>query len=304
MMRFAPLLAPLLTPVLLWAGTAAAEPLHVFVSVLPMQTFVERVGGDHVQVTTMVKPGQSPATYEPTPRQMAELGKTALYVRVGVPFEAGWMDRIRATSPRIQVLDARDGLSLRTMGRHTHEADQGGDRPDQEPGGADRHVPSEMDPHVWTSPPLVKHMARSIHDALVSLDPGNAGDYDRNLAAFESELDRLDAHIRALLANIPGRRFMVFHPAWGYFAQTYGLEQVPIEHAGKEPGPRALAALIDQARRSGVKVIFVQPQFPKKSAEQVAHAIGGRVVAADPLAADYGANLTRVAEEIAAAARP
>jgi len=299
-MRFTPLLATLL----LWAGAVAAGPLHVFVSVLPMQTFVERVGGDHVRVTTMVKPGQSPATYDPTPKQIAELGETALYVRVGVPFETGWMERIRAANPRMRVLDARDGLSMRTMERHTHEAGPGGDGPDDEPGGADHDLSSEMDPHVWTSPPLVKRMARSIHDALVSLDPANAGDYDRNLAVFESELDLLDAHIRTLLEGIPGRRFMVFHPAWGYFAQTYGLEQVPIEHAGKEPGPRALAALIDQARRSGVRVIFVQPQFPKKSAEQVARAIGGRVVAADPLAADYGANLTRVAEEIAAAARP
>lgn len=282
---------------LLWATPAGAEPLRVFVSVLPMQTFVERVGGEHVRVTTMVKPGQSPATYEPTPRQIVELARAALYVRVGVPFEAAWIARIRAANPRMRILDARDGLDLRVMGLDEHDESEG------RVGAEDHHHdPSEMDPHIWTSPPLVKRMARSIEAALVDLDPANAADYARNLVAFESEIDALDGHIRALLSDLPERRFMVFHPAWGYFADTYGLVQVAIEREGKEPGPRALASLIDQARREGVKVIFVQSQFPSKSAEQVARAIGGRVVAMDPLAADYTANLTRVAEAIAAAA--
>jgi zinc transport system substrate-binding protein len=96
---------------------------------------------------------------------------------------------------------------------------------------------------------------------------------------------------------------MVFHPAWGYFAETYGLTQVPIEKEGKEPGARALAALIEQARREQVKVIFVQPQFSRRSAEQVARAIGGQVVAIDPLAPDYADNLRQAARSIAAAVR-
>ena len=116
--------------------------------------------------------------------------------------------------------------------------------------------------------------------------------------------EALDRELHALLDPLPNRGFMVFHPAWGYFADSYGLAQVPIEHEGKEPGARALAALIDQANRENIKVVFVQPQFDKRSATQVARAIGGAVVAVDPLAADYVDNLRRVGREFAQALQP
>ncbi len=159
--------------------------------------------------------------------------------------------------------------------------------------GTKRHTRQAMldgetaahDPHVWTSPPLVKRIAQNIRDALAGLDPAHRQDYARNCAVFVAELDRLDHDIRALLKNLPNRKFMVFHPAWGYFADTYGLTQVSIEHEGKEPGARTLTALIEQAKHEQLKVIFVQPQVNKRLAAQLARAIGGRVVAIDPLSA-------------------
>jgi zinc transport system substrate-binding protein len=161
----------------------------------------------------------------------------------------------------------------------------------------------ELDPHIWTSPPLVARMARNIRDALTELDPEHGEEYSRNLDAFSRELAALDSEIRTLLANAQSRWFMVYHPAWGYFADTYGLTQVPIENEGKEPGARRIAVLIDQARREGIRVIFVQPQFNRRSAEQIAHAIGGRVVAIDPLSPDYVDNLREVARQIADAGK-
>lgn len=266
-----------------------AGPLSVFVSVLPQKTFVEKVGGQHVEVHVMVPPGHSPATYAPTPQQISALANAALYVRVGVPFEKAWMARIRAANPHMETLDARTGIDLRSIERHGHEHDaQTGE--------------SERDPHVWTSPPLVSHMARNIRDALTGLDPAHGPDYARNYALFAAELEELDLDVRARLKELPKRKFMVFHPAWGYFADTYGLIQVPIEKEGKEPGARALTALIEQARREQVDVIFVQPQFSRRSASQVASAIGGRVVAIDPLAPDYVENLRNVARQLAAEA--
>ena len=93
-------------------------------------------------------------------------------------------------------------------------------------------------PHLWTSPPLVRQMAARIRDALTELDPAQGPFYAANYASFAAELDDLDRDIRAQLAGLTNRRFMVFHPSWGYFADTYGLIQVPIEHEGKEPGPQ------------------------------------------------------------------
>jgi zinc transport system substrate-binding protein len=271
-----------------------ARPLRVFVSVPPQKTFVERVGGDRVQVQAMVRPGDSPHTYDPTPRQVAALAEADLYVAIGGTFEDAWMDRIRATNPRMRILNSGEGLALRAMSGEDDEEDHA-------QGHAQPH--HDLDPHLWTSPPLVKQMAARIRDALSELDPASAPLYAHNEAVFDAELDDLDRDIRTQLADLPNRRFMVFHPAWGYFADTYGLIQVPIEREGKEPGPRALVALIDQARREHVKAIFVQPQFSQKAAAQIASAIGGRVEVMNPLATDYIPNLRRVAAVLAEAGR-
>jgi zinc transport system substrate-binding protein len=278
----------------LLSAPAWSDPVRVFVGVPPLQTFVERVGGEQVEVHSLVQPGQSPHTYEPTPRQVAALGSADLYVGVGIPFETAQLPRIRAANPRLRVLDAREGIDLRRLEAHDEAHSHLGD-------AAQVHA-AEMDPHVWTSPRLVLGIVQGIRDALTEIDPGNARAYGANYDNFAMELDRLDRDIRDLLDPLTVRRFMVYHPSWGYFADTYGLVQVPIEKAGKEPGPRSLAALIDQARQEGVKVIFVQPQLAKKSAEQVAAAIGGRVVVIDPLAADYMASMLQAAREIAEAA--
>jgi zinc transport system substrate-binding protein len=295
--------------ILLWAllsaTGAAADPVRVFVGVPPLQTLVEQVGGPLVEAHSLVQPGQSPHGYEPTPRQVAALASADLYLGIGIPFEAAQLPRIRAANPRLKVLDVRSGIDLRPLEPHDsdegpHSAHQHQPVGVQAPGG-EAHA-EEMDSHVWTSPRLARGIAREIRDALTDIDPDDAQVYAANYERLASELDRLDRDLSGELEPVRGQRFMVYHPAWGYFADAYGLIQVPIEKAGKEPGPRSLAALIDQARRDGVKVIFVQPQMATKPAEQVAAAIGGRVVAIDPLSPDYEASLRRAAREIAQAA--
>jgi zinc transport system substrate-binding protein len=263
------------------AGVASAlAPLPVFVSILPQKYFVERVGGGQVGVSVMVGPGQSPETYEPTPRQMTALSRARLYFSIGVAFEDTWMRRIQAANPALRVVAMQRGVALLPLtGRGS------------EPGGTD--------PHVWTSPPRVKIIAATIRDALVEADPGHRGEFESNYRAFIAELDALDRDIRGILLSTKGKPFMVFHPAWGYFAQDYGLRQIPIEAEGKEPGAKSLAGVIDLGKREGVKVIFVQAQFSRRTAETIAAAIGARVVAVDPLAEKYPENLLRVAREFA-----
>ncbi len=303
---------------LLMPAVGFAEPLRVFASVIPIQTFVEKIGGEHVDARAMVRPGFNPHTYDPTPQQITALAGAVLYVRTGVPFEHAWMERIRSANPGMQVIDARDGIALRELEAHAHDEHGHGDEQhsedDHDHGPEsevehDAHAPEldrdhEQDPHVWTSPPLVRHMVGVIRDKLTELAPEYAATFARHHDAFVGELDILDRDLHMLLDPLPNRRFMVFHPAWGYFADTYGLTQVSIEHQGKEPGARGLAALIDQAREDRIKVVFVQPQFDKRQARQVAQAIGGTVIAVDPLAADYVDNLRRVGREFAQALTP
>jgi zinc transport system substrate-binding protein len=206
------------------------------------------------------------------------------------------MERIRSANSRMQILDARAGLTLRKMEYHEHDH---GDSPLY-----DDHVEHEADPHIWTSPLLVKEMSGKIRNKLVELDPSGKDEYNENHQAFTKELDDLHQQIETMLGSLENRRFLVFHPAWGYFADTYNLVQIPIQHEGKEPGARALAGLIEQAKRQQIKVVFVQPQFDKRQANQVARAINGRVIPVDPLATDYIENLRQVAERFAEALQP
>jgi zinc transport system substrate-binding protein len=274
--------------ILLFSAAAAAAapsstPIKSFVSVLPLKYFVERVGGDAVEVSVMVGPGRSPHTYEPTPRQMAELSRTQIYYRVGVPFEQIWIKRIADLNPHLRFVDLRKDIRLLDSPAHHHE-DHG------------ETAVEEKDPHVWTDPRLVKIMAEQIRETLTALDPARGDQFAANYRAFAADLDRLDRFIRDRLAGVRQRKFLVFHPAWGYFAEAYGLQQMAIETEGKEPGPKALARIIALARKEKIRTIFVQQQFSRTTANTVARAIDGRVLPVDPLAEDYLANMRLAAE--------
>lgn len=267
---------------------SAAEPLNVYVSLLPMKYFVERVGGAHVRVTVMVGPGQSPATYEPSPRQMAGLSTARAYFRIGVPFENVWMGRIVSARPGLKIVDLRDGIELKPIDSSPSASAT------RSAGG-----PGALDPHIWTAPPLVKVMAARIRDALTGLAPARVAAFADGYRRFAADLDALDTEIRKTLAGRRERTFLVFHPSWGYFARAYGLTQIAIEAEGKEPGPRALGVVIEEARRRGTRVVFVQKQFSRSDAKAVASAIGGEVVVIDPLAEDFLANTRSVAAAFA-----
>ncbi len=278
------------------APVAHSEPLPVFVSVAPQSYFVGRIGGDRVAVSVMAPPGASPATYEPKPRQMRALSDAVLYFAVGVPFEGAWLDRIRSANPNMKVIPTQKGVPVRHMaGRHTHGNHDPGD--EQTHG----HAEAVPDPHIWLSPHLVAQQARNIRDALVEAAPAYQAEFERNHAAFADELTALDRDIREILAPASHRTFMVFHPSWGYFADTYDLEQIPAEIEGKSPKPADLQRLINVARANDIRVIFVQPQFSDQSARIIANAVGGRVAVADPLSADWADNLRAVARRLSEA---
>lgn len=295
----------------LCVGKETPAKLKAFVSILPQKYFLESIGGDLVDVNVLVGPGRSPATYEPTPRQMAELSKAKVFFRIGVPFENSLIPKIKSLFKNVTMVDTRKGITLRQMDSdhpdERHEADEHhgkggtGDHPAQRTDTDHHHEAGAPDPHLWLDPVLVKVQAKTICDALIKLDPKNAGLYKKNLKSFEDDLDRVHAKIGKALAPVKGKKLFVFHPAYGYLADRYGLEQVAVETGGKEPSARQLASLIDRAKKSGAKVIFMQPQFDKRTAETIAKSIGGAVVSLDPLGADYIRNLEEMASRIESA---
>lgn len=266
------------------------EHLSVFVSILPQRTFVERIGGDRVDVQVMVEPGKSPATYSPTPRQVSALGGADVFFTIGVAFERTFLPSIRKNLKDLRIVDTSEGIEKRFIEGHDHEEDDDHGHEDEEP-----------DPHVWMSPVLVKQQAYTIADTLTDLDPEGAGYYRENLSDFIAELDALDAELAEILEPFRGQTLFVYHPAFGYFADRYGLEQAAIETGGKEPSPAVLEEVIEHAREEGVKVIFVQPEFPADSAKAVANAIDGAVITVAPLSPDYFESLHTITREVSEA---
>lgn len=273
-------------------------PLRVFVSILPQADFVKRIAGDRVDVEVMVGPGQSHHTYEPTPRQVSRLAEARAYFQVGLPFERAVCERIVNVAPSIHLVDTTQGITFRQMTGCCAMHDQHvGVRSSQETDTSHSHA--GRDPHIWLSPRLVKTQARTIHDALVEIDPAGRVTYDAGLARFERDLDALNARIHDRLRPFAGRAFFVFHPAYGYFADEYGLEQVAVEEEGKEPSARRLVELMGRARSLGVTRVYVQPQFAVGGAKALADAIGATVVPLDPMTVDYVADLWTLAGRLA-----
>lgn len=276
------------------SAVARDEPMPVAASIVPVGSFVERVGGDRVDVTVMVGPEANPATYEPTPREMAAISRARAFFRVGVPFEDAWIDRIGTNNPEMAMVDLRDSVDLRPMRGGQHAHDHGHDEGDR----------GRPDPHVWTDPRNVIAMSEQIRDRLIALDPEGEADYRANFRDFRGELNALQDELAASFADIEDGRFLVYHPAWGYFADAYGLKQIAVEVEGKRPAARSLSRVIEQARQAGVDAVFIQDQFARRSAERVAESIGARVIAIDPLAGDYVANMRRVGRALAEAVKP
>ncbi len=288
------------------------EKLDITVSILPQKYFVERIGGESVNVNVMVQPGESPHTYEPKPQQLRSLAEAEAYLSIGVSFEKAWMDRLKAANPKMPIIDTTQGMKLLPMvahhhhdhhhgeGRHQHEQehehDETGNKGEEK---AAEKLKENFDPHVWLSPQRVKIQAQTIYQTLVELAPENQAQYRAALDEFLADIEQLDAEIRQSLAGIQQRKFMVFHPSWGYFADDYGLEMISIEVGGQEPSAAEVAQLISQAKAENIRVIFVQPEFSTRSAEAIAQEINGEVIVINPLMYNWLEEMRRVTQKFA-----
>jgi len=271
--------------VLLAALGAAGQAPQVAVSIEPLAFFVEGVTGPGARVSVLVGPGQSPHTYEPAPRDLAAISSADVFFGLGMPFEQRVVAKIAGVS-EVRVVDAAAGIQRRRIEGHGHNHGHGH--------GAE----GLLDPHVWLDPGNAAVIAKNIAQVLQKEDPGNAERYKKNLQALLDDLEALDARLHKLLDPLRGRTVYVYHPAFGYFTDAYGLKQASVEVSGKEPTARELAEFVERARHETVRVIFVQRQFPDRAARSIAESVGATVVSVDPLARNYIANLESIAEKI------
>lgn len=263
---------------------------EVTVSILPQKFFVEKIAGNKIAVNVMVKPGASPATYEPKVSQMKKLSNSEIYFAIGVPFENSWLTRFENANKQMKIVDTSVGIEKLEMEAHSHH-----DEKEEEHG----HKHTGLDPHIWLEPSLVRIQAKTIYKELVALDGKNKEFYKANLENFLAQLDALEKRLENILEPYEHKAFMVFHPSWGYFAKKFHLDQIAIEVEGKEPKPAQLVELIEEAKKHDIKVVFVSPQFSRKGAKTISSTIKANVAVIDPLAYNWDENLIKVANEIA-----
>jgi len=300
-------LATILIGVLMCAGCGKpAHPesgpdLQVLVTLPPQADLVHCIGGDRVFVTTLVPEGHSPHTYEPVPSQMRAAAEARVWFTVGsgVEYEVVHGDTVLQQNASLRQVDTHVGILLRgwassEAGPDACEHNEHHDH--AEHGGHHDHV---TDPHVWLTPDNARVMADNTLEGLIAVDPMGEAVYRDGHAALVADLDALHEQLKAQLAPLAGETLLVYHPSWGYFADTYGLEQVAIEEEGRKPGVAAVSTVVELARRQQVDVVFASPQSDASSAQVVAAEIGGRVVRVDPLAADFRSSMRAVADALA-----
>jgi zinc transport system substrate-binding protein len=256
----------------------------VFASIPPQAWLVEQLAGDLMQVEVLLPPGASPATYEPTPKQMAALERSQLYLQIGAPFEGPVLAKVADLMPDLRVVDCRAGVKLEEIDGQSHG-----------------HGGELLDPHIWLDPQRMKIIAQTSAKALQVLLPDQAPEIEERLAGLLTTIDATDRRVTEILAPFAGQTLLVFHPAYGYFTHRYGLNQRAVEEEGKAPSARRMATIIDELNSQTVRALFVQPQFSRSAAERVATALDCELVELDPLAGDYLRNLETMAARIAEA---
>ena len=233
----------------------------------PYRFLVEAVAGDAWQVRTIVPKGGNPETFDPTPRDMLSMSGSRAYFMVGgLGFENMWKKDIMEIHSSIKIVDTSMGISR-----------------------------SDSDPHLWTSPDNMSVIARNVCDVLCNLDNVNAVAYRNRLNTFNLMLQRTDSIIHKQLQLCEHKSFLIYHPTLTYFANRYGLEQIVIEHEGKEASISHLRSVIDEAKAKGVKKVLVQAEFDIENSKVIAEEIGADVYAIDPLNYDWQGQMLHIA---------
>lgn len=263
----------------------------IAVSILPQKYFLERIAGDRISVLVLAGEGQNPHSYEPTPGQMTSLSGAKGWILSGVDFEISLKEKVAASYPQIKLIDGTKGVKFRHLESHHHE--EGHEHADK-----DHDHEDGIDKHIWLGKEPVQIMSGHIRDFLVQIDPDGKSIYEKNYADFMNEINTMFENLKKNLSPYAGKKVFVFHPAFGYFLDEFGIKQEAVEMGGKEPSAKDIAKLIILAKKEKPLAIFVQAQFPVNAARTVAESIGADVVTLDPLSPDWPGNITKMGRAI------
>lgn len=258
----------------------------ITVTIEPLRYFTEAIAGDEFTVVSMVPKGSSPETYDPTPQQLIELARSKAYFLIGyIGFEQAWTEKLTDNAPHLQFFDMSENVELLPDDTHAH--------------GKPAYISGGVEPHIWNSAANARIIAGNILNALRTIDKAHESVYMERYNALIRRIEHTDSLICRMLSDPNAdRAFMIYHPALSYFARDYRLHQIPIEAGGKEPSPAHLKHLINACKEEKVRIIFVQPEFDRRSADLIARQTGTRVVSINPLAYDWEEEMMNTAKAL------
>lgn len=245
-----------------------SEDKTIYVTIAPLKSIVDDITCNDFEIKVLVPNGASPETFEPTAKQITGLNDAQIVFTTGlIDFERGLTGKLDNQS---SIVDLSRGIEILAGScSHTHH-------------NGHKHG---IDPHIWTSPRALKQIATNAYTAVAQQYPDSIK-YRDAYATLLSRLDSLDSYVSHRLAEAGTTAFMIYHPAYTYYANDYGLQQIAVEHEGKEPTPKQLASLVDIAKRNGIKYILYQPQYSKDKVSGIAAETGAQAVMIDPLCDD------------------
>jgi len=276
----------LLGIVLAGCFSESSKPKHnvLFVSILPLKYFADKIAGDNFHVEVTVPPGAGPETYSPTPKQMILLHEAQAYFSIGyLGFEQVWLAKLKSSNSQLRIFTTANNLDLIAEDHHL----------DGEP-----KLLKGVDPHIWSSPKCAKIIAENICSGMIEIDPTNKDQYKNNLVHLLAEINSVDSTVTSLLKHVTSKKFIIFHPALGYFARDYGLEQLAIEFEGKIPSPKHLQRVIDAAKKEHIRFILIQKEFDKENAEIIAKEIDSSIIQIDPLDYNWPEQMIDIARKL------
>jgi len=260
------------------------EKVQVYTTVYPLQYFTERIGGESVHVSSIYPAGANEHTFEPTQKDMMALADADLFFYIGLGLE-GFVENAKKTlaDEEVNMIATVDAISDEQLAEAAHEEEEttSTDSHEHESESSEDHSHEghdhgDIDPHVWMSPKISQSLALSIKDALVEISPGQQKTFEKNYEELVSELQQLDADFEEMAHNAPNKTFFVSHSAFGYIANTYGLEQLAVAglNSQDEPSQKELTKLIDLAEEKNIEYILFEQNVSSKLTEVIQKEIG------------------------------
>lgn len=239
--------------------------IDVYVSFYPYYDFAKKIGGDNINIHTIIPSGTEPHSFEPSPKVIAQLEQADVFIYNGAYMEP-WIDKV------LNLLKGKD-IYLVDASKSVELIGYGGKHDDENHHG-------QYDPHIWVDPVNVVHISEKIKDTFLEADNKNKGIYEENFNNFKGELQKLDTAFREGLENVVERKIIVSHSAFGYLAKRYNLEQIAVAgispHA--EPSPKRLAELTRIAKNNKIDYIFLEALANVKTAEILAEEANMKVL--------------------------